>query len=79
MASAAGVDILALYVVQVPRVLEALDRHGMEVMYARDKHGNTGDAEEWKMTAFSSLVRTLCRRRKTENCFRTNSLRSTAD
>jgi hypothetical protein len=30
----------------------------MEVMYAREKHGNTGDAEEWKMTAFSSLVRT---------------------
>ena len=38
-------------------MLEALDRHGMEVMYAREKHGNTGDAEEWKMTAFSSLVR----------------------
>ena len=39
-------------------MLEALERHGMEVMYAREKHGNTGDAEEWKMTAFSSLVRT---------------------
>ena len=38
-------------------MLEALDRHGMEVMYAREKHGNTGDAEEWKKTAFSSLVR----------------------
>ena len=38
-------------------MLEALERHGMEVMYAREKHGNTGDAEEWKMTAFSSLVR----------------------
>ena len=41
----------------VPRVLEALERHGIEVMYAREKHGNTGDAEEWKMTAFASLVR----------------------
>jgi hypothetical protein len=42
---------------QIPRVLQALSRHGIDVTYAREQHGNIGDAEDWKMTAFSTLVR----------------------
>ena len=42
---------------QIPRVLQALSRHGIDVTYAREQHGNVGDAEEWKMTAFSTRVR----------------------
>ena len=44
---------------QIPRVLQALSRHNIDVTYAREQHGNVGDAEEWKMTAFSTLVRRL--------------------
>lgn len=43
----------------IPRVLETLKSSGIEVIYAREKHGDLGDAEEWKMNAFVSLVESM--------------------
>ena len=43
----------------VPRVLETLQSYGIEVIYAREKHGELGDAEEWKMHAFVELVEAM--------------------
>eukprot|EP01051_Picozoa_sp_SAG22_P004559 SAG22_NODE_247_length_13918_cov_7.885375_3_plen_224_part_00 len=43
----------------VPDVLQTLHDHGIEVIYAREKHGDLGDAEEWKMSAFAGLVESM--------------------
>jgi hypothetical protein len=40
----------------IPKVLETLQSFGIEVIYARDKHGDVENADTWKMNAFCDLV-----------------------
>eukprot|EP01052_Picozoa_sp_SAG31_P009390 SAG31_NODE_491_length_14923_cov_12.905221_9_plen_274_part_00 len=43
----------------IPQVLDTLQSCGIEIIYARENCADSGDAEEWKMDAFVSLVESM--------------------